>query len=104
MLSGKHQRTKTSLLISISCAQDLFLMSCKQSYIANSIITKNNICNACLESDCSCICSISGNHKAIDPVFKQTRNKKKLQIEWISCNSCSRWVHSICSGLKCNTT
>ena len=58
-----------------------------------------NICNTCLESDCSCVCSICGNHEAITPVFKQTRSKKKAQIEWISCNSCSKWVHPICSGL-----
>ena len=58
-----------------------------------------NICNTCLESDCSCICSVCGNHKAIALVFKETRRKKKSQIEWISCNSCSKWVHLICSGL-----
>ena len=58
-----------------------------------------NICNTCLESDCSCVCSICGNHETITPVFKQTRSKKKLQIEWISCNSYSKWVHPICSEL-----
>ena len=58
-----------------------------------------SICNTCLESDCSCVCSICGNHKAIAPVFKQTRSRKKSQIEQINCNSCSKWVHSISSGL-----
>ena len=58
-----------------------------------------NICNTCLESYCSCVCSICGNHEAIAPVFKQRGSKKKSQIEWISCNSCSKWVHPICSGL-----
>ena len=57
-----------------------------------------NICNTCFESDCSYVCSICGNHEAITPVFKQT-SKKKSQIERISCNSCSKWVHPICSGL-----
>ena len=51
-----------------------------------------------MESDCSCVCSICGNHEAITTVFKQT-SKKKLQIEWISCKSCSKWVHPIYSGL-----
>ena len=52
-----------------------------------------------MESDCSCVCSICGNHETINSVFKQTRSKKKSRIEWISCNSCSKWALPICSGL-----
>ena len=60
-------------------------------------MTKNNICNTCLESDCS-FCSTCSNHEANAPVFKETNNKKS-QIEWASFNSCSKWVHPLCSGL-----
>ena len=63
-----------------------------------SIMTKS-ICNTCLESDCSCVCSIFGNHEVIAPVFKHKRSRKKLQIESVSCNSSSKCVHPICSGI-----
>ena len=31
---------------------------------------------------------------------KVTRRRKKLHIEWISCNSCNKWVHPKCTDLK----
>ena len=96
MLPERTITCKTSVLISISCAQNSFLMS--HRHIAYSTVTKNNICNTCLESDYGCVCLTCDNHKAIAPVSKQTKSKKKSQIEWICCTSCSKWIHPICFG------
>ena len=61
----------------------------------------NNICDTCLKSDCCCLCAICGNHEpAVSSSIKLTRSKKKVLIDWISCNSCLQWVHPICSGLS----
>ena len=30
---------------------------------------------------------------------KKTRRKKESHVDWISCNSCRKWVHPICTGL-----
>lgn len=61
----------------------------------------NYICDTCLKSDCCCVCAICGNHEpAVSSSIKLTRSKKKGLIDWISCNSCQKWVHPICSGLS----
>ena len=58
-------------------------------------------CDTCLKSDCMCICLICGKHEPqpVSTPIKITRRRKKLQIEWISCNSCNKWVHPKCTGL-----
>ena len=99
MLPERTITYKTSVLISVFCVQNSFLMSHK--HIAYSIVTKNNICNTCLKSDYGCVCLTCGYHKAIAPVFKQTKSKKKSQIEWICWTSCSKWIHPICFGPTC---
>ena len=30
---------------------------------------------------------------------EKNRRKKGSQVDWISCNSCRKWVHPICTGL-----
>ena len=55
-------------------------------------MTKNSICNTCLESDCSCVCSICSNHEAIVPVFKQTSKKNYQYSGQALIPSLSRFV------------
>ena len=55
----------------------------------------------CLKIDCECMCSVCEKQVPLNnsiPV-KVTRERKKLHIEWISCNLCNKWVHSKCTGL-----
>ena len=59
-------------------------------------------CDTYLKSDYECICSVCEKHEPLSkstPV-KVTRRRKKLQIEWISCNSCNKWVYPKCSGFS----
>ena len=48
-----------------------------------------------------CVCSICEKHEPINNLApaKVTRRRKKLHTEWISCNSCNKWVHRKCTGL-----
>ena len=62
-------------------------------------------CDTCLKSDCECFCFICEKHEPLNnstPV-KVTRRRKKLHIEWISCNSCNKWVHPKCTDLTKQT-
>ena len=59
-----------------------------------------DICNSCLQSDCSCICDICQTQQP-EHINKSitTRTRKSAKIDWISCNHCKKWFHPICTGL-----
>ena len=61
------------------------------------------ICKDCLSEDCNSICTIGKKHQPeINTAEKKTKRKKESQVQvdcGISCNTCRKWVHPICTGL-----